>query len=279
MILVTGATGTIGSEVLRRLAARGEQALAMTRDPAKLSARAVKADFADPASLDRALEGVDTVLSLTAFGRELPEHDLALVAAAGRAGTKKIVKISAIGTGETDDEKDIRSWHHHGERAVRDSGMAWTILRPAGFAGNALMWADTVRAGEPIPNTTGSGGQGVVDPRDVAEVAVEALTGGAHDGMTYELTGPEVISVPEQARVLGQVLGREVTTVEIPLEAARQGMLASGAEPLLVEVAMTGAAFVAAGGAERLSGDVAAVLGRAPRRFADWVRDHRAAFE
>ncbi|MFD1932501.1 NAD(P)H-binding protein [Nonomuraea mangrovi] len=279
MILVTGATGTIGSEVLRLLTAKGEPVRAMTRDPSKLSAYGVAGDFADPASLDRALDGADTVLALTAFGRALADHDLALVEAAGRAGTKKIVKISAFGTGETADEKDVRSWHHHGEQAVRESGMAWTILRPAGFASNALMWAHAVRAGEPIPNMTGRGGQGVVDPRDVARVAVEALTASAHEGRTYELTGPEVISVPEQAEQLGRVLGRRVETVEVPLEAAKDGMLASGADPFFVEVAMTGFAFVAAGGASRLSGDVAAVLGRPPLSFADWVRDHRAAFE
>ncbi|MEU7896373.1 SDR family oxidoreductase [Nonomuraea sp. NPDC049152] len=279
MILVTGATGTIGSEVVRLLTERGEPTRAMTRDPSKLSTYGVAGDFADPASLDRALDGADTVLALTAFGRSLADHDLALVEAAKRAGVKKIVKISAFGTGETTDEKDVRSWHHHGERAIRESGMAWTILRPAGFASNALMWAQSVRAGEPIPNMTGQGGQGIVDPRDVAQVAVEALTGSAHEGRTYELTGPEVISVPEQADQIGQALGRRVETVAVPLEAAKEGMLASGADPFFVEVAMTGFAFLAAGNAARLSGDVAAVLGRAPLSFADWVRDHRAAFE
>ncbi|MFE3451537.1 NAD(P)H-binding protein [Nonomuraea sp. NPDC059194] len=281
MILVTGATGTIGSEVVRLLTARGEQTRAMTRDPAKLSTSTygVAADFADPASLDRALEGVGTVLALTAFGRELAQHDLALVQAAERAGVKKIVKISAFGTGETTDEKDVRSWHHPGERAVRESGMAWTILRPAGFASNALMWAQTVRAGEPVANMTGQGGQGIVDPRDVARVAVEALTSSAHEERTYELTGPEVISVPEQVERLGQALGRRLETVAVPLVAAREGMLASGVDPFFVEVAMTGYAFIAQGHAARLSGDVEAVLGRAPLSFADWARDHRAAFE
>ncbi|GAA2401590.1 NAD(P)H-binding protein [Nonomuraea africana] len=277
MILITGATGTIGSEVVRRLTERGERVRPMARDLSKLSVEGVRGDSADPASLDRALEGVDSVLLLTAFGRDLAQHDLALVEAVKRAGTRKVVKISAIGTGESTDEKDVRSWHHAGEQAVRDSGMAWTLLRPAGFAANALMWAQAVRAGQPIPNMTGDGGQGVVDPRDVAAVAVAALTGG-HDGRTYTLTGPEVISVPGQAAVLAEVLGRDVATVPVPLEAAKEGMLASGMDPLMAEVFVTGSAFVASGAAAVLSGDVAAVLGRAPRSFADWARDHRDAF-
>ncbi|MEU4548472.1 SDR family oxidoreductase [Nonomuraea dietziae] len=277
MILITGATGTIGSEVLRQLAERGERVRPMARDLSKLSVEGVRGDFADPGSLERALEGVDSVLLVTAFGKDLAQHDLALVEAARRAGIRKVVKISALGTGESTEENDVRSWHHPGEQALRDSGMAWTLLRPAGFASNALMWAQAVGEGRPIPNMTGDGGQGVVDPRDVAAVAVEALT-GEHDGRTYTLTGPEVISVPGQAEALGEVLGRDVETVPVPLEAAKEGMLASGMDPLIVEVFMTGSAFIAGGGAAVLSGDVEAVLGRAPRSFADWARDHKDAF-
>lgn len=90
---------------------------------------------------------------------------------------------------------------------MRESGLAWTILRPSSFASNALAWAPDIRAGRPIPNLFGAGQQGVVDPADVAEVAAEALTGAGHGGRIYTLTGPDLLSVPDQTRILSGALG------------------------------------------------------------------------
>ncbi|MEU7749494.1 NAD(P)H-binding protein [Nonomuraea sp. NPDC049158] len=279
MILITGATGTIGSQTARLLIERGEIVRTMTRDLSRApGGEAVQADFEDPRSLRRAFEGVSAALLLTGFGGRLKEHDQAMIEAAVAAGVKKVVKLSAIGTGDSDDPDDVRSWHVPGEEAIKASGMSWTVLRPAGFASNSLGWAEAVRSGGPIPNFTGDGVQPIIDPRDVAAVAVAALTTSAHDSRTYDLTGPDLLSVPAQVSILAKVLGRPLETVEISIEAAKEQMLASGADPSLVAVAATGWTMLKEVGWPHLSDDVQLVLGRPATSYESWVRDHRNAF-
>ncbi|MFJ2557464.1 MULTISPECIES: NAD(P)H-binding protein [unclassified Streptomyces] len=281
MILVTGATGTIGSEVVRLLAERGEPVRALTRDPARASVpygvEVVRGDFDDPASLERAAAGAAALFLLSAPGPAVALHDRAMLAAARAAGVGRVVKVSAIGTGEAD-QAAVGSWHLPGEEAVRASGMAWTLLRPSSFASNALAWARSVRTGEPVPNMTGTGAVGVVDPRDVAAVAVEALVSAGHDGRAYTLTGPESLSVPEQTARLGRILGRAIGTVDVPPDVARAQLLGSGMDASFVEVVIDGNAFIRSGRGAVLTGEVERVLGRPPRAFDTWVDDHRDAF-
>lgn len=286
MILVTGATGTIGSEVLRLLAARGGAVRAMTRNPAKVATTSgvevVRADFDDPASLRGAVTGVEALFLLTAPETPTPRHDLAMLRAAGLAGVARVVRVSAIGTGEkADDGGTVGAWHLDAERALRASGMAWTLLRPSVFASNVLFWADAIRAGEPIPNMTSAGRQGVIDPRDVAAVAAEILlssSSSAAAGRTYTLTGPDLLDVGDQAACLEQVLRYPVRTVDVSLDTARKQMLGQGMDNAMVDTVITAFAWVRAGGNAVLTGDVAQVLGRPPASFRTWVRDHKDAF-
>ncbi|MEO6089914.1 MAG: NAD(P)H-binding protein [Umezawaea sp.] len=269
MILITGATGTIGREVVRLLAERGVALRAMSRKPS--GPDGVRADFDDPASLRRAADGVDALFLLTAPATATSRHDLAMLDAARAAGVAKVVKLSAIGTGSTtDDGHVIGRWHLAGEEAVRGSGMAWTVLRPSSFASNVLRFAAEGR----LANLTGDGRQGVVDPRDVAAVAVEALTSHVHSGQILTLTGPELLSVPEQAAVLSRVLGRPVDTVEVQPE----HLLGSGMDRAAADEVAVGTAWVREGHNAVVTEDVQQVLGRPPTRFADWAREHAALF-
>ncbi|HEX6525173.1 MAG TPA: NAD(P)H-binding protein [Streptosporangiaceae bacterium] len=283
MILVTGATGTIGSEVLRLLAARGQAVRAMTRNPAQVTTTSgvevVRADFDDYASLQEAVTEVQSVFLLTAPETPTPRHDLALLRAARAAGVARVVKLSAIGTGEkAGNDETVGAWHLDAERAVRASGMAWTLLRPSVFASNALGWAAAVKAGEPIPNMTGSGRQGVIDPRDVAAVAAETLLSDVAAGRTHTLTGPDLLDVPDQAACLEQVLRYPVKTVEVPLDTARKQMLGRGMDDSMVDAVITAFAWVRAGHSAVVTGDVAQILGRPPASFRTWADDHRDAF-
>ncbi|WP_433428861.1 NAD(P)H-binding protein [Nonomuraea sp. CA-141351] len=279
MILVTGATGTIGGEVLRLLSARGERVRAMTREPSRVPAlpgvEAVRGDFDDPASLAQAAAGAGTLFLLSAPGPEIIRHDEAALAAARAAGMRKAVKLSAIGTGE---HVKVGDWHLPGEQALRAGGMEWTVLRPTRFASNTLFWTPLIRAGKPIPNMTGTGAEGYIDPRDIAEVAVRALTSGDLAGLVLTLTGPELLSVPDVVGQLGEALGRELETADISLDAYRQQLLAAGRDPGFVDVALNGAELVLRGGNARLTDDVEKALGRPPRTFRTWAEDHRAAF-
>ncbi|GGN31799.1 NAD(P)H-binding protein [Streptomyces fuscichromogenes] len=281
MILVTGATGTIGSDVVRQLAGRGAKVRALTRDPARARADAgvevVRGDYGDPASLDAALAGVTAVFLLRPPGPD-EGQDAALVAAARAAGADRVVKLSAIATGDPDSGPS-GSWHVAGERAVRDSGLAWTVLRPSSFASNTLTWLPALRAGEPVPNMTGDGASGVIDPRDIAAVAVRALLDDGHAGRTYTLTGPEAISVPGQAAVLAEVLHRPVPTRDLSPDQSRDFLrTAWGMDETRAESALTGLAFVRAGGNAVLTEDVTEVLGRPPRTFRAWAADNKGLF-
>ncbi|MEU9406691.1 NAD(P)H-binding protein [Streptomyces sp. NPDC048281] len=281
MILVTGATGTIGRDVVRQLAGRGAKVRALTRDPAKAAVptgvEVVRGDYAEPASLEAALAGVTAVFLLRAAGPD-EGQDAALVAAARSAGAERLVKLSAIATGDPGSGPS-GSWHMAGERAVRDSGLAWTVLRPSSFASNTLTWLQALRTGEPVPNMTGDGASGVIDPRDIAEVAVRALLDAGHAERTYTLTGPEAITVPGQATVLAEVLGRPVPTRDLSPDETRDFLrTAWGMEGAQVDGVLTGLAFVRAGGNAVLTEDAREVLGRPARTYREWAEDHRDAF-
>ncbi|MCM3885516.1 NAD(P)H-binding protein [Frankia sp. R82] len=282
VILVTGATGTIGGKVLDILAARGQRVRAVTRDPRKLPTRpgveAVRADFDEPASLRQAVATVQAMFLLTVLASPTPRHDLAVLDAARSAGVRRVVKLSAIGTGEKIGPDVVGAWHLMAERAVRDSGMGWTVLRPSSFASNTLQWVDAIGKGQPVPDLTGAGRQGVVDPYDVAAVAVEALLSPAHVGKIYTLTGPGLLTVAEQADCLSRVTGRRVDTVAVSLEQAADQMLAAGMDRSTVEVIITGSAWARAGHNAVLTDDVAAILNRPATSFQSWAYRHRRAF-
>jgi uncharacterized protein YbjT (DUF2867 family) len=281
MILVTGATGTIGGAVVRQLAERGEKVRAFTRNPraARLpdGVEVVSGDYTDPDSVAAAMADVQAVflVNIPAPGR--PDTDTALVAAARSAGVRRLVKLSAIGTGDPA-LRDFGNWHVPGEQAVRESGLTWTIVRPSAFASNTLSWAEEIRTGAPVPIRTGTGGQGVIDPRDVAAVAVAALVSDDHAGRVYTLTGPVALSEPDQASVLATELGRPVTLAPLTQEAVLAHLRARGMSEEYADLVIRSSAYVRDGGNATVTDDVRRVLDRAPRTYAEWVRDHRAAF-
>ncbi|MFE7440808.1 SDR family oxidoreductase [Streptomyces chartreusis] len=281
MILVTGATGTIGSEVVRQLAARGEKVRALTRDPAAArvpsGVEAVPGHPGDRASVEGAMAGVAAAFLVGVFGPDDAERDRGLVEAARAAGVRRIVKLSTIGTGDPR-LAGFGRWHLPGEEAVRGSGLEWTVLRPSAFASNTLAWADAVREGTPAPNPMGEGKQGVVDPRDVAEVAVRTLLEPGHTGRTYTLTGPETIGASGQAAVLGEILGRPVTLLSLTVDQRREQLLGAGLGVDYADSLMAGARFIEEGGNAVVTDDVPEVLGRPARSYREWAEDHRTAF-
>ena len=223
-----------------------------------------------------AADGADSLFLLSAPGPTQAAHDLAMLAAARARGVARVVKLSAIGTPDDDRPTRLGGWHRPGEVAVRTSGLGWTILRPTTFASNSLSWAAAIRSGTPVPNMFGTGLQGIVDPADVSAVAVAALTGDDHVGRTYTLTGPELLSVPDQVAQLGDVLGRPTGTVDVEPEEARSQM--AGLANEFVDTVIAGAAYVRDGANAIVTDDVARVPGRPPRTFRAWALEHREAF-
>ena len=281
MILVTGATGTVGRALVDQLHAIGAPLRAGTRRPADATfpegVEVALVDFDKPDTLPAALEGVDRVFLLSG-GPDGPTHDARVAAAAAEAGVAHIVKLSALSSGDDTATDPISGWHRAGEKAVRDSGVPWTFLRPTGFMANAAMWADTIRSHDTVYAPFGAGRTAVIDPRDIAAVATVVLTTPGHEGQAYPLTGPSPLSPGEEVEILGSVLGRSLSYVDVPPEVARKAMI-DGYMP--AEVADAVIALLATG----LDASSAAVhpyveklTGNAPRTFAQWVEEHRAAF-
>ena len=204
MLLVTGATGTTGMEVLRALKDRGVEARGLVRDETKahhlrdLGFEPATGDLGDPRTLAPALEGVEKAYLVSPIGPMQSEFEQAFLETAKEAGVKHIVKLSVIGASPrrrcASPARTPRS-----SAALKESGMAWTLLRPTGFMQNTLAWGPRVLDGtfySPVPDAAFS----IVDARDVAEVAAIALTEEGHEGKAYGLSGPEAVSFRDQAR-------------------------------------------------------------------------------
>lgn len=275
MILVTGATGTIGGHVIRLLTERGVSFRAMSRNPVDLP-NTVRADFTDPTSLATAVTGIDAVFLVTAPPVPSPDHDIALLTAAQAAGVRKIVKLSAIGTGERFDGATVGAWHLAAEEAIAASGLAWTVLRPPSFASNFLQYRPLIDASDPIPNLLGDARQPIVDPRDVAAIAVEALLDSAHDGQRYEVTGPSLLTFTDQAAILERVLDRPVKTIEVDHHTQ---LTTSGMPPSAVAEIATGVGWARSDGAAYVTEHVNRILGRPAGTFEQWSIDHRWLFD
>jgi uncharacterized protein YbjT (DUF2867 family) len=272
-IAVVGATGNVGRPLVRALTGAGEKVVAISRRASDGDVEHRAADLAQPASLGAALRGAEAMfLMIAGAGVEL--DPTAIVGAAHDAGIRRIVLLSSIGA-KTRPQAPSHEPLRQLERAVAQSGAAWTILRPGGFDSNALGWVPSVRAQSTVAAPFADVGVPLVDPDDIAEVAAAALRGD-HAGRTYELTGPERISPREQSSVLASILGTPLRFVEqTRSEAAtvwRQFMPPAVVETTLDALGQPNADEL------RVSPDVASVLGRAPRPFAAWAERNARAF-
>jgi uncharacterized protein YbjT (DUF2867 family) len=280
MILVTGATGTVGREVVAQLLTAGQRVRAMTRDPTKVNlnggVEVVQGDFNAPDTLASAVKGVERVFSLT-FGPQTGIHEKNLARAAKASGVRHIVKLSALG-GDDKTRNDIRKWHDEGEQAIRETGIAWTVLRPGAFMSNALHWRESIRAQGKVFSNYGDGKLPPVHPRDIAAVAVRALTSDGHEGKAYPLTGPEALSMSEQVKILADAIGQPLEYVPISDETARKGMEHAGMPSFLIDALVPFAGFIRSGKATQVFPTVEEVTGRPPLRFGDWAKENAAAF-
>jgi uncharacterized protein YbjT (DUF2867 family) len=280
MILVTGATGTIGSEVVRQLRAASLPVRILARDPAKAAARlpagveVVAGDLGDPATLKPALAGVEQVFLLAA-GPDLARLEANVIAEARRAGVRHVVKLSAMGA-DADPGFPYGQWHKKSEDALRVSGLTWTILRPTGFMSNVLTLAPSIRATGKFHQPTGDGKLALIDPRDIAAVTVKALTVPGHEGRTYTLTGPEALSAADMAAELTKATGKPVEFVDVPEEVAAAAL--KGMPQVELDALLDYLARVRAKAAETVTRDVYRVLLKQPRTFAAWAAENAAAF-
>ncbi|WP_432066888.1 NAD(P)H-binding protein [Streptomyces sp. C10-9-1] len=278
MILLTGATGTIGREVLRLLPP-GLPARIMARSPERVvcgrpEVHLVRGDFGDQDSLLRAARGTRTAFLVTS---RIGDDDLRFLHAARAAGVRRVVKLSAAGVLDPLADDAITRWQRRNEELWEHSGLEWTLLRPRAFMSNALAWAPGVRERGVVRALYGRSGHACVDPRDVAAVAVLALTQQGHAGRGYTLTGPAAVSAAQQTAHLGEALGRRLRFEEMDADEACAALRRRYPREV-ADALMEKAERLRAGGKEEVGAAVPALLGRPAGSFRIWARDHVEAF-
>lgn len=275
MILVTGGTGNIGSELVRLLAAAGQKVRLLTRDPSKAKAPAgvevAKGDFTEPASVTAALQGVDKAL-MNAPGTA---QELAFVEAAKKAGLKHLVMISSGGVSRGVGAGPV---HAPTEKALQASGIPWTILRPSEFMTNFLWLRDAIVGQGSIYRATAGGKSAVIHPHDIAAAAAKVLTSDGHAGKIYELTGPAALSAAEVAAHIAAASGRNVRHVDVPVSAAREEMVKQGFPSPLADSVAAFYQSVADGHEAKIEPGLQQLTGSAGRTFETWAKENAAAF-
>ena len=279
-ILITGATGTIGTQLLQALANKGLDLAVMTSRPGHSvpGFRTIHGDFSNPDSLRAAFAGFDTVFLLQPLAPQMVEFGLNAVAAAQAAGVTTLVRSSGAGA-DSASPFSLAQAHGRVDDAVRASGLNWTLLRPGSFMQNHLTYnAEQIKGGAYYA-PHGQGAVALIDARDIAEVAALVLADpSAHAGQSYDLTGGQSLNTAEQLAVISAATGQAVAYVDLPEQDAAGGMAKMGFPPVLVDWLMSLNAIIKAGYAAGQSPDFQRLTGHAPRSFQAFVREYAAAW-
>ncbi len=281
-ILVTGATGTVGRDVARLLSKQGASVRAGVRDRARatkqLGDRVELAtfDFENEQTFAPALDGVAKVFLLPPLSPNQLELTNRFVDAAKHAGARCIVKLSAIGI-DNGAPFTAGKWHRANEQHIRESGLDFTFLRPNSFMQNFINYFPPRNGAIYLP--WGNGTASFVDTRDIAGVAAKSLTEEGHVGRIYTLTGPAALGIAEVARILSEAAGREIHYVDVPEDAARDGMLQAGVPNWLGEVILELHAINKQNQWSFITSDIEKVTGAPAITFSQFARDHAGKFQ
>jgi uncharacterized protein YbjT (DUF2867 family) len=280
MILVTGAGGTVGSEVVNQLQANGAAFRAAYHSQSKADAArakgidAVLIDYNQPQTLEAAFQGIEKLFLLSSSNAQ---QEIQAVDAAKRAGVKHIVKLSVIGAQE--EAFSFAQWHRSAEKAIEASGLAWTFLRPNGFMDNTHNYmGSSIKEQNAFYGSTGDAKIAHIDVRDIAAVAVKALTEAGHEGQSYTLTGPEALTYGDIAAKLSTATGRTINYVNLGDDDIKQGMLATGAPEFYADAYVDLLRWYRTGDGGRVSGEVKRITGREPIAFDQYAKEHISAF-
>jgi uncharacterized protein YbjT (DUF2867 family) len=278
MICVTGASGTLSSEVIRQLESskapfRG--AYFSNKQAEAARARGIEAviiDYNRPEMLRTAFQGCDKLFLLGPNVLNQTQFELNAVEAAQAVGVRHVVKQSVMGAAE--EAYSLAKIHRPIEKVIESSGLAWTFLRPNSFMQNVVTYmGETIKAEAAFYSASGEAKISHVDARDIAAVVVKALTEPTHAGKAYTLTGPEALTYDELANDLSKVLGRPISHISLPPSDLKQGMLAEGMPEEIADRMCDLERYFREDKASRITNDIKQATGRDPRRFSQYARD------
>jgi len=277
MIVIVGGTGQVGRQVAAQLRERDLPVRVVSRglNPAAVppGAEVARADLADPASLEPHLAGAQALFLVWPFTS--PELTASLAPKVAETAARHAGRVVYLSAQPAADRPG--SFWALVERAIEDSGASWTFLRPTGFAANTLMWADQIRSGNVVRWPFGAAARALIDERDIAAVAVRALTGDGHAGARYLLSGPAVLTQAEQLAAIGQAIGRELRWEELPRQAALQELAATWGDPAFAQTALDAWEWFV-DHPETVTTVVQDITGAPAHSFADWAAANAAAF-
>jgi len=281
MILITGASGNVGSEVLKQATAARLKIRAAYLSPQKAKeaptgVETVLMDYAKPETIRAALGGVEKVFLVGPPAPNLAELEGSFVNEAKRSGVKHIVKLSALGGREA----IFPSLHRDSEEKIDGSGVAYTFLRANGFMQNFVNYnSGTIKTQNAFYAAQGDGAVSHIDIRDIASAAVKVLSSTGHEGRAYSLTGPEALTNTQVAEKLSLVLARTIHYVDVPPDDFKKTLLTTGMPDWSVNALLDLQRLYREGGASMVDPTVERLTGRKAISFDDFARAYRFAFQ
>jgi len=279
MYLVTGATGNVGSQVVKQLLAGARQVRVFTRDAAKVAhwgnqVEVALGDLNSPETFAKAVAGVEGVFLMN--GPLDGGIFRQLIAAAKDQGSPRVVFLSTLFAGFP--ESPIGQLHKDKEDVIRASGLLGRFIRAGAFMTNAYQWLGSIRADGAVYNAMGTGKVAPVAAEDIAAVAVHALIDPNPSPEVFEVTGGDLLTVPEQVEILARAAGRPIRSVDISTEAAVQNLIAVGTPPPVAAAVAQSFEAIREGKMAFVKDTVKQITGRQPRTFQSWVQEHAASF-
>jgi uncharacterized protein YbjT (DUF2867 family) len=281
MILITGASGNVGREVLKQIAQTGVQVRAAYQSVSKAAAapsgvQLVTMDYNEPATVRAALKDVERVFLVGPPTSNIAALERKALDEIKRSGVRQVVTLSAMGGRAA----IFPGQHADSEDYIKSSGVTYTFLRPNGFMQNFVNYnAATINSQNAFYGCQGDGKVSHIDIRDIAAVAVKTLIEDRHDGKTYTLTGPAALSNAEVAQILSDDLGREIRYVDLSPSQFKQALLANGVSEWSADAMVDLQRLYREGGASAVTSDVERLLNRKPTSFEQFSRDYRQAFQ
>jgi uncharacterized protein YbjT (DUF2867 family) len=278
--LITGATGDVGSRVVKLLLERGERPRIFVRDAQKGRALfgdrvdVFVGDLAQPESLHTALIGMDA-LFLVNSGPSIPQLDAGAAKAAKTCHVKHVIKLSSM---DVEHGLAIGAWHEQGEAAIQACGIPFTFVRPTGFMSNLLAWATSIKSEGIVRSSTGEGRRAFIHSDDIAAVAVKVLTTGGHRGEALPITGPEALTFGEVTAKVGAALGKELRFQTISDEEARERYSKVSGSEAETEAHVALWRAIREGRLAKVTDVVERITGRKPTALDQWVAENAAAF-